>query len=84
MGITIFEADDEAARAVVNGDPAVAGGVFEATLHPYAVAVARDGSGPALSCPSSAQHPVRTSRRSTLPMSDFGSSSTTKIRRGTL
>jgi uncharacterized protein len=43
-GITIFEADDEvAARAVVNGDPAVTGGVFEATLHPYAVAVARDG-----------------------------------------
>ena len=43
-GITIFEADDEgAARSVVDGDPAVAAGVFEASLHPYAVAVARDG-----------------------------------------
>jgi uncharacterized protein YciI len=43
-GITIFEAQDEdAARAVVDDDPAVAAGVFDATLHPYAVAVARDG-----------------------------------------
>ncbi|QKJ19308.1 YciI family protein [Microbacterium hominis] len=44
FGITIFDADDEqAARAVLDGDPAVAAGVFTATLHPYAVAVARDG-----------------------------------------
>ncbi len=43
-GITIFEASDEdAARAVMEGDPAVAAGVMAATLHPYAVAVARDG-----------------------------------------
>ena len=43
-GITIFEADDEgAARAIVDADPAVSAGVFAATLHPYAVAVARDG-----------------------------------------
>lgn len=46
FGITIFEADDEeAARAVMDADPGVSGGVFSATLHPYAVAVARDGLG---------------------------------------
>jgi len=44
FGIVIFEADDEpTARALMEGDPAVAGGVFEASLHPFAVAVARDG-----------------------------------------
>lgn len=44
FGITIFEADDElAARAVMQDDPAVAAGVFAASLHPYAVAVARNG-----------------------------------------
>ena len=44
FGITIFEAEDaEAARAVMAGDPAAAAGVFAASLHPYAVAVARDG-----------------------------------------
>lgn len=44
FGITIFEADDEiAARAVMDADPGVSRGVFAATLHPYAVAVARDG-----------------------------------------
>ena len=44
FGVTIFEADDEtAARAVMHADPAVAAGVFLATLHPYRVAVARDG-----------------------------------------
>lgn len=44
FGIVIFEADDEpAALAVVAADPAVAGGVFAASLHPYAVAVARAG-----------------------------------------
>ena len=43
-GITIYEAEDEdAARAVMDDDPAVAAGVFEASLHPYRVAVARDG-----------------------------------------
>jgi len=42
FGIVIFEADDEAAaHAVVAADPAVAGDVFAATLHPYAVAVSR-------------------------------------------
>ena len=41
-GITIYEAEDEdAAREVMNGDPAVVAGVFQASLHPYAVAVAR-------------------------------------------
>jgi uncharacterized protein YciI len=44
FGIVIFEAPDEAAaRQIVNDDPAVAAGVFAATLHPYFVAVARDG-----------------------------------------
>lgn len=44
FGITIFEADDEdAARDVMTADPAVAAGVFVATLHPYRIAVARDG-----------------------------------------
>jgi uncharacterized protein YciI len=44
FGITIFEAPDEdAARAVMEADPAVAAGVMAATLHPYAIAVARDG-----------------------------------------
>jgi len=43
-GITIFEADDkDAAHAIVHDDPAVSAGVFAATLHPYAVAVARGG-----------------------------------------
>ena len=43
-GVTIFEApDEEAARAIMEGDPVVASGVMAATLHPYAVAVARDG-----------------------------------------
>ena len=46
FGITIFEADDEgSARAVMDADPGVSGGVFAATLHPYAVAVTRDGLG---------------------------------------
>lgn len=45
LGLVIFEADDElAAQAVVDADPAVAAGVFTASLHPYAVAVARDGA----------------------------------------
>ncbi|QIG41298.1 hypothetical protein G5T42_14325 [Microbacterium sp. 4R-513] len=46
FGIVIFEAPDrEAAQAVTDADPAVAGGLFAATLHPYRVAVARDGLG---------------------------------------
>ena len=46
FGIAIFEAPDaETARAVTEADPAVAGGLFAATVHPYAVAVARDGLG---------------------------------------
>ncbi|KRA23217.1 hypothetical protein ASD65_01355 [Microbacterium sp. Root61] len=44
FGLTIFEAPDEASALVImRDDPAVAGGVMAATLHPYAVAVARDG-----------------------------------------
>ncbi|MFD4957340.1 YciI family protein [Microbacterium sp. NPDC058389] len=44
FGLVIFEAEDEAAaRAVMTADPAVAGRVFAATLHPYAVAVSRVG-----------------------------------------
>lgn len=44
FGLVIFDAvDDEAARAIMDADPAVAGGVMAATLHPYAVAVARGG-----------------------------------------
>ena len=46
FGVTIFEADDEAAaRAVMLADPGVAGGVFDATLHPYRIAVSREGLG---------------------------------------
>lgn len=44
FGIAIFEAPDvEAAQAITDADPAIAAGVFTATLHPYRVAVARDG-----------------------------------------
>jgi uncharacterized protein YciI len=44
FGITIFDADDEAAaRVVMDDDPAVRAGVFAATLHSYRIAVARDG-----------------------------------------
>lgn len=42
FGLVIFEAADEAAaRAFMNGDPAVAAGVMTATLHPYKVALSR-------------------------------------------
>jgi len=42
MGIAIFEAEDEAtARKIMENDPAVAGGVMRATLHPYKVALMR-------------------------------------------
>jgi uncharacterized protein YciI len=44
FGVAIFEAPDAAAaQAVTDADPAIAGGLFAATLHPYKVAVARDG-----------------------------------------
>ena len=44
FGIAIFEAPDAvAAEAITHADPAIAGGLFRATVHPYAVAVARDG-----------------------------------------
>lgn len=40
FGIVIFEAADRAAaQAIAAADPAVAAGVFAATLHPFAVAV---------------------------------------------
>ncbi len=40
MGIVLFSAGDEAAaRALMESDPAVAGGVMQATLHPYGVAL---------------------------------------------
>jgi uncharacterized protein len=42
MGLVIFEAENEAAaRAFMEGDPAVVAGVMTATLHPYAVALMR-------------------------------------------
>jgi uncharacterized protein YciI len=42
FGIAIFEASDEAAaRAFMQADPAVAGGLMTAELHPFAVALER-------------------------------------------
>lgn len=42
FGLVMFQADDEAAaRAFMQGDPAVAAGVMTATLHPYALALMR-------------------------------------------
>lgn len=42
FGIAIFEAADEpAARAIMNADPAVVEGLMTAELFPYQVAVAR-------------------------------------------
>ncbi len=42
FGIAIFEAEDEAsARAIMENDPAVAGGVMTATLYPYQIALMR-------------------------------------------
>jgi len=47
FGLVIFEATDEsAARAIMEGDPAVAGGIMTATLHPYAVALQRADAPP--------------------------------------
>lgn len=40
FGIVVFRADDEeAARAVMDGDPAVAGGVMAAELFPFNVSL---------------------------------------------
>ncbi len=42
FGIAIFEAPDEAAaRVFMQADPAVAGGLMTADLHPFAVALER-------------------------------------------
>jgi len=42
FGIAIFEAkDEEAARTIMENDPAVTGGVMRATLYPYRVALMR-------------------------------------------
>lgn len=42
FGLVVFEAaDDAAARAFMDGDPAVTSGVMTAELHPYAVALLR-------------------------------------------
>lgn len=40
MGLAIFRAeDDDAAREIMNSDPAVSNGVMTATLYPYKVAL---------------------------------------------
>jgi uncharacterized protein len=42
FGLVVFEAaDDAAAKAFMEGDPAVQAGVMTATLHPYGVALLR-------------------------------------------
>lgn len=42
FGMVIFDAESEAAaKAFMNSDPAVVGGVMTATLHPYSVALQR-------------------------------------------
>ena len=42
FGVAIFEAEnEEAARTIMENDPAVAGGVMCATLYPYRVALMR-------------------------------------------
>jgi uncharacterized protein YciI len=44
FGIAIFEAPDaETAERIAAADPAVAAGVFVASVHPYRIAVAREG-----------------------------------------
>jgi uncharacterized protein YciI len=43
FGIAIFEAADEkAARAIMENDPAVRAGVMRATLYPYKIALMRE------------------------------------------
>lgn len=45
FGIVIFNAEtEEAAEAIVQGDPAVRGGVMAATVFPYRVALIREGN----------------------------------------
>jgi uncharacterized protein YciI len=52
FGIAIFEAPDAAsAQAITDADPAIAGGLFTATLHPYRVAVSRAGLASVRSAP---------------------------------
>ena len=52
FGIAIFEAPDAAsAQAITDADPAIAGGLFTATLHPYKVAVSRAGLASGRSAP---------------------------------
>lgn len=44
FGLAIFDAPDRAAaERITSADPAIAGGLFAATVHPYAVSVARGG-----------------------------------------
>lgn len=44
FGVMIFEAPDgDEAQRITDADPAVAAGLFTATVHPYRVAVARAG-----------------------------------------
>jgi uncharacterized protein YciI len=46
MGLAIFEAaDEDAARAIMAADPAVARGVMGATLYPYKIALMRGRAG---------------------------------------
>lgn len=46
VGIAVFEAVDEAAaRAVMDADPAVAGGVMTAEVHPFRIALMAGGDG---------------------------------------
>ena len=47
FGIVIVEADsEEAARAVMENDPAVVGGVMQPRLHPFSIAVRGIGQKP--------------------------------------
>ncbi len=42
LGIVVFEAEDEKAAAeIMQNDPAVVAGIFEADIHPYRVALMR-------------------------------------------
>jgi uncharacterized protein YciI len=45
MGIIVFKAEsDEAARSIVENDPAVSNGIFRAKLFPYRVALIAEGN----------------------------------------
>jgi hypothetical protein len=40
IGIAVFESDDEAAaEAFMNGDPAIAEGVFQGVVQPFGLAI---------------------------------------------